>query len=217
MHSVGVLEDVDLELRRGDFLAVLGANGAGKSTLLKMIAGIYRPDAGTVMTRGRIASLLELGTGFHPDFTGRENALINGSILGLSPAEVRERLPAVIEFSGLGAQIDAPVRTYSSGMYVRLAFSVAIHVQPTLLLVDEVMAVGDQAFQEKCQARIRELQAAGTTILFVSHNMRLVRRLAQRIAVIRDGHLIEPASPEDAIEIYAGIAHQDRSGASRPS
>lgn len=202
----GVLREVELAVQQGDFLGILGSNGAGKSTLLKLIAGIYRPDTGLIRRRGRLASLLELGTGFHPDFTGRENALINGAILGLSFREVRRRLPQIIEFSGLEDKIDAPVRTYSSGMYVRLGFSVAVHVLPTILLVDEVLAVGDQEFRARCLERIRSLSRAGTTILFVSHDTHLVEQLATRGVLVESGRVVEYGSVRQAIENYASPA-----------
>lgn len=214
-RTVGVLEEVDLELRRGDFLALLGANGSGKSTLLKLLAGIYRPDAGSVRTRGRLGSLLELGTGFHPDFTGRENALVNGALLGLRLRDVERRLPEIVEFSGLGAKIDAPVRSYSSGMIVRLGFSVAVHVRPVLLLVDEVLAVGDHSFRAKGLAKIRELRSEGTTILFVSHDVDLVRELATRAAVLEGARLVETRSVEEAVERYLALG-VDEPGAALP-
>ena len=207
-----VLEDVNLEVRRGDCLAILGRNGSGKSTLLKLIAGIYRPDTGRVMTRGRVVSLLELGTGFHPDFTGTENVFVNASILGLSQQTIHELLPQIVEFSGLGDRIDNAIRTYSAGMYVRLAFSVAIHMMPEIILVDEVLAVGDQDFRARCLEKIAELRASDTTILFVSHDLPLVRALASRAVVISGCRAHELPTVEEAIEVYAEpFAHRERS------
>jgi ABC-type polysaccharide/polyol phosphate transport system ATPase subunit len=197
-----VLRDVTLEVRRGDCLAVLGPNGSGKSTLLRLVAGIYRPDAGRVLVRGRMASMLELGTGFHPDFSGRENVYVNASILGVPRSEIERLYPAILEFSELSESIDAPVRTYSTGMYVRLAFSVAVHVRADVLLIDEVLAVGDHAFREKCLGRIAELRADGTTIVFVSHDVELVRTLGSRAVVIDRGSVNEGESVDEAVAWY---------------
>lgn len=212
-----VLRDVNLEVRSKDSLAILGPNGCGKSTLLKLVAGIYRPDVGRVKIRGRVASLLELGTGFHPDFTGRENIVVNASILGLDRAAIQQRIPTIVSFSGLADRIDAPVRTYSSGMHVRLAFSVAVHVVPDILLIDEVLAVGDQDFRDRCVAKIHELHDSGVTILFVSHEMGLVQELATRAVVISDGYVREAKDVREGIRTYIaqGTAHSWPSSAAR--
>ena len=207
IHSPGpgslvVLDGVDLDVARGTTLAILGRNGSGKSTLLKLVSGIYRPDVGVVMTRGRIAALLELGTGFHPDFSGRENVWINGTLLGLDRKQIAQRFDSIIDFAELEEFIDAPVRTYSSGMFVRLAFSIAIHVEPDILLVDEVLAVGDEGFRKKCMAKVGELQAAGTTIVLVTHELPLVERLATRAVVLEHGHLYEGRTPAESIAHY---------------
>lgn len=180
-----VIRDVSFEVAHGETVGLIGRNGAGKSTLLKIIAGIYRPDAGRVVTNGRVAALIELGAGFHPEFTGRENVMINGIIMGLSKREVRERFDDIVAFSGIGDFIDAPVRTYSSGMFMRLAFSVAIHVQPDILLVDEVLGVGDEAFQAKCRAAIEErVRSKRRTTVIVSHDLRTIEQLCGRVVLI---------------------------------
>lgn len=163
------LKDINLSIPRGTTVGIIGRNGSGKSTLLKIISRILYPTCGTVRVQGRVSSLLELGAGFHPDFTGRENVFLNASILGLDRKEIKERYSDIVEFSELGEFIDNPVRNYSSGMYMRLGFSVAVHVDPDVLLVDEVLAVGDLAFQEKCMQRIEVLQRQGKTIVFVTH------------------------------------------------
>ena len=174
------LDDVSLEIKYGETVGLIGPNGAGKSTLLKMVAGIIKPTVGEVEVNGRVGALLELGAGFHPDLTGRENIYLNGSILGLSRAEIRDKIDKIIAFAELERFIDAPVRHYSSGMYVRLGFSVAVHTEPEILLVDEVLAVGDAAFQRKCMDKIDEMRGAGVTILFVSHSAELVRKICKR-------------------------------------
>lgn len=180
-----VLRDVSFVVPRGETVGIIGRNGAGKSTLLKIIAGIYRPDAGRVTTNGRVAALIELGAGFHPEFTGRENIMFSGIILGLSSREVRERYERIVEFAELADFMDAPVRTYSTGMFMRLAFSVAIHVQPEILLVDEILAVGDEAFQAKCLTAIqRRVVSRQDTTLIVSHDLALVQSLCRRVLLV---------------------------------
>ncbi len=180
-----VIRDVSFAVPRGDTLGIIGRNGAGKSTLLKMIAGIYKPDAGRIEVSGRVAALVELGAGFHPDFTGRENVYINGVILGLSRREIRTRFDDIAAFAEIGDFLDAPVRTYSSGMFMRLAFSVAIHVDPDILLVDEILGVGDEAFQRKCQAVIRDrIAARRQTTVIVSHDLSLIASLCRTVLVI---------------------------------
>ena len=193
------LDDVSFEVKQGETFANLGHNGSGKSTMLKCIAGTLRPTTGRVVTRGRLAALLELGAGFHPDLTGRENIYLNGSILGFSKAQIDVIFDDVVEFAELSDFIDQQVKHYSSGMYARLGFSVAINVEPEILLVDEVLSVGDESFQRKCIERVRQLQADGRTILLVSHAAELVRQLADRAAVLDHGHLVEVAEPGEAI------------------
>ena len=186
--TVHALDHVSVEVAAGEMLAVLGRNGAGKSTLLRIVAGVYKPDSGRVETRGRLSSLVELGAGFHPELSGRENVEVAGLISGLSRREVRERSPAIFAFAEIEAAfLDAPVRTYSSGMLVRLGFAVAAEVEPAVLLVDEALAVGDLAFQRKCLDRIATLKARGTAILVVSHDLATVEALADRALVLDGG------------------------------
>ena len=181
------LDGVDLEVARGETFAVIGPNGSGKSTLLKIVSGILKPTTGTITTTGRVTALIELGAGFHPEISGRDNAIVNGMMLGLSRAEIGARLPWIVEFSGIGEFFDQPVKTYSSGMYVRLGFAVAVAVEPEVLVVDEVLAVGDAAFTHKCLDRIARMQRKGTAILLVSHDLGLVEQLANRALYLRDG------------------------------
>lgn len=184
------LKDVSFEVKKGETVGIIGRNGSGKSTLLQMICGTLTPTSGSVQANGRIAALLELGSGFNPEFTGRENVVLNAAILGVSGDSVRERLDKVIEFSGLGDYIDQPVKTYSSGMFARLAFAAAIHVEPSILVVDEALAVGDAGFQLKCMLRMREMQEKGVTILFVSHDTGSVVRLCDHAIVMEQGRIV---------------------------
>jgi lipopolysaccharide transport system ATP-binding protein len=205
-----VLRDVTFTIHRGESVGLIGRNGAGKSTLLKMISGIYRPDAGTIQVRGRVAALIELGAGFHADFTGRENVLFSGMILGLSKREIQTRFERILAFADIGDFIDAPVRIYSSGMFMRLAFSVALHVEPEILLIDEVLAVGDEAFQAKClaamEARIRSGQQ---TTVIVSQDLGLIERLCGRLV------LLNPPQARVCPGVSAGIAEFRRLLAAR--
>ena len=194
------LRDVNLVVDAGTTVGLIGPNGSGKSTLLKIIGNIIEPSSGFVATRGRVAALLELGTGFHPDLTGRQNIYLNAAILGLSKEETDERFDDIVEFSEMERFIDTQVKYYSSGMYVRLAFSVAIHVDPDILLVDEVLAVGDESFQQKCLDKIREFQRNGCTILFVSHAMDQITSLCTRAVVLDHGKVAFDGSPTDAVE-----------------
>ncbi|MDH7474364.1 MAG: ABC transporter ATP-binding protein [Anaerolineae bacterium] len=196
------LRDVSFEIAPGETVGVIGPNGAGKSTALKLISRIIEPTSGNIEVNGRIGALLELGAGFHPDLTGRENIYLNGSILGLSRTEIRRKLDDIIGFAELERFIDVPVKHYSSGMYMRLGFSVAAHTDPQILLVDEVLAVGDAAFQRKCLERINDLRRQGVTVLFVSHSVDTVRSLCNRVLWLNEGHLVADDSAEAVVQRY---------------
>jgi ABC-type polysaccharide/polyol phosphate transport system ATPase subunit len=204
------LRDVDLEIDEGQTIGLLGHNGSGKSTLLKLVGGILQPTTGEIAVRGRVASLLELGAGFHPELTGRENVYLNGAILGLSQKELRRRFDDIVEFAELEQFIDTQVRNYSSGMYVRLGFAVAVNVDPDVLLVDEVLTVGDENFQRKCLDRVHELQQDGRTIVVVSHATDLMRRTCDRIAVLDHGQLVTFDAPGEAIRVFREHLLQDQ-------
>jgi ABC-type polysaccharide/polyol phosphate transport system ATPase subunit len=196
------LRDVSFAVEQGETVGIIGPNGAGKSTLLKLAARVIEPTSGRIAVRGRIGALLELGAGFHPDLTGRENIYLNGSILGLSRAEIRRRLDDIIGFAELERFIDVPVKHYSSGMFVRLGFSVAVHTDPEILLVDEVLAVGDQAFQRKCLERIDDLRRQGVTVLFVSHSADAVRALCNRAIWLHEGRVVADDAAEAVVRRY---------------
>ena len=196
------LRDVSLSVEEGETVGILGRNGAGKTTLLRILAGVSRPTEGVVRLKGRIAPLIGIGVGFHPELTGRENIHVNGMLLGLSRAEVDERLDSIVAFSEIEDFIDTPVKFYSSGMFLRLGFSVAIHVEPNVLLVDEVLAVGDLAFQAKCFDRMRALQANGTTIVLVSHSMHAIRLLCPRAILVRSGRIDFDGPAEETVARY---------------
>lgn len=198
------LKNVSFTVDEGEGLAVVGANGAGKSTLLGLVAGLAQPDEGTVRVSGRIAALLELGSGFHPDLTGAENVRVNAALIGLSRRRTSELFDEIVEFSGIGEFIEKPLRTYSSGMMMRLAFSVAINMDPEILLVDEVLAVGDAAFQEKCFERLRQFRQAGKTLLCVSHSAGMVRQMCNRGIWLDHGELMMAGTIGDVIEAYEG-------------
>jgi lipopolysaccharide transport system ATP-binding protein len=198
------LKNVSFRLNRGESLAVVGHNGAGKSTLLGLVAGLARPDAGTVAVNGSIAALLELGSGFHPDLTGTENVRLNAALLGLTRKRTAEVFEPIVEFAGIGEFIDQPLRTYSSGMIMRLAFSVAVHTDPDILLIDEVLAVGDQAFQAKCFDKIRELRGRGKSLLCVSHATAILQQLCDRAIWLDHGELVTAGPVGEVIEAYAG-------------
>ncbi|MFK7872410.1 MAG: ABC transporter ATP-binding protein [Oligoflexales bacterium] len=202
------LKDISLEIPKGETFGIIGMNGAGKSTLLKVLTGTLAPTAGSFHIPGRVAALLELGAGFHPDLNGRDNLLLNGQLLGLSREEVNERLPSMIEFSELGDFIDQPVRTYSSGMYVRLAFSMVANVNPDVLIIDEALSVGDAYFSQKCLKRIRQFCDDGTTVLFVSHDAASVKLLCQRVALLHKGSLHDVGKPIDLLEHYNALLAQ---------
>ncbi len=196
------LDNVSFDVKRGEILGIIGRNGAGKSTLLKVLSRITGPTRGEVKVRGRIASLLEVGTGFHPELTGRENVFLNGAILGMTSAEVRRNLDEIIDFAEIGQFINTPVKRYSSGMYVRLAFAVAAHLEPEILVLDEVLAVGDYRFQQKCMAKMDDVSAHGRTILFVSHNMGAIRKLCSRAILLDGGSLVADGVPEAIVRKY---------------
>ena len=198
------LRDVCLEVKRGEVLGIIGRNGAGKSTLLKILSRVTAPTSGEVRVKGRIASLLEVGTGFHPELTGRENIYLNGTILGMTKAEIQRKLDEIVAFAELETFLDTPVKRYSSGMYVRLAFAVAAHLEPEILIVDEVLAVGDAQFQKKCVGKMGEVARGGRTILFVSHSMAAVQSLCARVALLRQGSLVQEGPPRAVIPAYLG-------------
>ena len=193
------LRDIDLNVAQGETIGLIGRNGSGKSTLLKCLAGILQPTEGTIRTEGRLAALLELGAGFHPELTGRENVFLNASILGLSKRDVERRFDEIVSFAELEAFIDNQVKHYSSGMYVRLGFAVAVNMEPDILLVDEVLAVGDEAFQRKCMDRVKRFQREGRTIVFVTHDVERVRQICDRAAVLEDGRMISLGPTGEAI------------------
>lgn len=196
------LREIDLDIRRGETIGLIGRNGSGKSTLLQVICGILAPTAGKVDVRGRIAALLELGAGFNVEFTGRENVLLNGTVLGLTRAEIEQRFDAILAFADIGEFVDQPVKTYSSGMYVRLAFAVAIHVDPEILIVDEALSVGDEAFQRKCFGRIERIRESGATVLFVSHGAATVAELCDRTILLDAGEVLAVGPPKPVLSRY---------------
>ncbi|MEL6536183.1 MAG: ABC transporter ATP-binding protein [Bacteroidota bacterium] len=198
------LQDVNFTVAEGEAIGIIGRNGAGKSTLLKVLSKITPPTRGKIEINGRMASLLEVGTGFHPELTGRENIFLNGTILGMSRAEVREKFDEIVDFSGVEKFLDTPVKRYSSGMYVRLAFSVAAHLEPEILVIDEVLAVGDAEFQQKCLGKMSSVASEGRTVLFVSHNMTAVQTLCQRGVLLQQGSVMHIGSVSEAVEQYLG-------------
>jgi ABC-type polysaccharide/polyol phosphate transport system ATPase subunit len=200
--KLDVLKGVSIEVKKGECLAIIGKNGAGKSTLLSLLAKIYKPTSGSLKVNGRVAPLLELGAGFHPDLTGIENVYFNAVILGLTREQVKQRLPSIVEFSELGEAVQAPVRTYSSGMMARLGFSIAVHVDADILIVDEVLAVGDQHFERKCLQRVQEFREQGGTILLVSHQLDTVKEFADRCVWLSNGVVQMNGSPSEVIEVY---------------
>jgi ABC-type polysaccharide/polyol phosphate transport system ATPase subunit len=201
-RELWALRDVDVDVQRGEAFGIVGRNGSGKSTLLKLIAGIFAPSAGRLEVGGRVGSLIEIGAGFHPEFTGVENVYLNAAIYGLKRSYVDEHLDEIIDFAELEAFKDVPVRTYSSGMYTRLGFSVAMHVKPDVLLLDEVLAVGDEAFQQKCFGRIWDFKRAGGTIVFVSHNPSAVEQLCDRAIMLEHGRVVEAGAAADVVSAY---------------
>lgn len=211
IEEFSALTDVNFAIGKGEVVGVIGRNGAGKSTLLKLLSRITEPSSGTLEIKGRLASLLEVGTGFHPELSGRENIYLNGAILGMSRAEITSKFEEIVEFSGVERFLDTPVKRYSSGMYVRLAFSVAAHLEPEILVIDEVLAVGDREFQDKCLGRMRDVADSGRTVLFVSHNLNAVRNLCSRGLVLKSGNLAFDGDISAALDFYANDARSQTS------
>ena len=211
------LRDVSFRVGRGEVFGIVGPNGSGKSTLLQIISGILRATQGRVFTEGRIAALLELGAGFNPEFSGRENVFLNGEILGIARPQMELIFPAIERFAEIGEFIDRPVREYSSGMFVRLAFSIAIHVDPELLVVDEVLAVGDAIFANRCIRKFEELKQRGVTVVFVSHDLGLVKRLADRAALMVEGQMVACGKPSDVVNRYVGLVLEKQQREARPA
>ncbi|GAB4498178.1 MAG: hypothetical protein OHK0052_11090 [Anaerolineales bacterium] len=205
-RTFNALNSVSFDVRRGEIFGLIGHNGAGKSTLLKVVARVLIPTQGRVLVRGRVAPLLELGAGFHPELSGRENVYLNGALLGYKRAEMQAKFERIVEFSELGEFIDAPMRTYSSGMWARLGFAVATDAEPDILIVDEILGVGDEAFQRKSAARIRSFQENGASILLVSHNMTVVREMCHRAVWLDHGNLRAIGAAEDVVAQYLGQA-----------
>src|SRR5690554_5307044 len=207
---VWALRDINFEVKQGEVLGIIGKNGAGKSTLLKILSRVTLPTTGVIKTKGRIASLLEVGTGFHPELTGRENVYLNGAILGMTRAEITAKLDEIVEFSGCEMYVDTPTKRYSSGMRVRLAFAVAAHLEPDILVVDEVLAVGDVEFQKKAIGKMQEIsQGDGRTVLFVSHNMASVKSLCTRGIVLENGTSVYEGTAEESVDFYLSRGKED--------
>jgi lipopolysaccharide transport system ATP-binding protein len=202
MEEFWALKNINFEIKQGDRLGIIGRNGAGKSTLLKILSRITDPTVGRIHIKGRVASLLEVGTGFHPELTGRENIYLNGAILGMTRVEIRRKFDEIVDFAGLEKFLDTPVKRYSSGMYVRLAFAVAAHLEPEILVVDEVLAVGDVAFQKKCLGKMGEVAKGGRTVLFVSHQMNSIKTLCSRCLWISEGEIVKDGPSQEVVENY---------------
>lgn len=200
--SFTALSDLDFKIFKGETVGIIGPNGSGKSTILKLIAGVMSPNKGKVIVKGSVSPLIELGAGMHPELTGKENIYLNGSILGLKRKQINEYFQSIIDFSELSEFIDQPVKHYSSGMYMRLAFSIAVHVKPEILLVDEILAVGDTAFQEKCFKKMEEFKKEQVTIIFVSHSMQTVKSFCKKVIYINKHHIITIGEPEKVISKY---------------
>jgi len=215
--TIWALRDVSFEIQAGEIVGIIGRNGAGKSTLLKILSRITHPTVGRVQLIGRVASLLEVGTGFHPELTGRENIFLNGSILGMSKTEIESKFDEIIAFAEIEKFIDTPVKRYSSGMYVRLAFAVAAHLEPEILIVDEVLAVGDYSFQQKCLDKMQDVSTHGRTVLIVSHNMGAISRLCQRCILLDKGTVLTIGKPSTVIEAYVAGGAQNRAEYLQPS
>jgi ABC-type polysaccharide/polyol phosphate transport system ATPase subunit len=204
-HAFEAVKHVSFQILRGTTVGIIGRNGSGKSTILKIIAGVYPPTSGRISVQGSVAPLIELGAGFHHELTGRENILINGLLLGLTKRQIQEREERIIDFAEIGEFIDSPVKQYSSGMYMRLAFSVATEVDPDILLIDEILAVGDASFREKCYERLRSFRDRGKTIVLVSHDVSMIKLFCDRVLLINKGELIEDGPADDVISRYTGL------------
>lgn len=202
IHVLEALKGISFSVKAGETLGIIGRNGSGKSTILRIIARIYRPTAGEVEVNGHVSPLIELGAGFHPELTGRENVILAGALMGIEPAEMRKKLGAILAFAELTEFVDAPVKQYSSGMFARLAFAVATEIDPDILLVDEILAVGDEGFQRKCLERMNRFRREGKTIVFVSHDMVITRALCDRVLLLEKGEIVTEGSPEAGIDRY---------------
>jgi lipopolysaccharide transport system ATP-binding protein len=215
LDIIWALKDISFEVAHGEVLGIIGPNGAGKSTLLKILAGITEPTVGRALIKGRVASLLEVGTGFHGDLTGRENVYLNGTILGMTKAEVDKKFEEIVDFAEVEKFIDTPVKRYSSGMQVRLAFAVAAHLEPEILVIDEVLAVGDTQFQNKCLGKMKNISESGRTILFVSHNMGAIESFCHRVILLRHGGIVQSGFPQDVIQTYLSEDSLSKNGSER--
>jgi ABC-type polysaccharide/polyol phosphate transport system ATPase subunit len=207
-HEFEALSGISFDVRDGETMGLIGRNGSGKSTVLKIIAGVFEPTSGKAEVNGKVAPLIELGAGFHHDLTGRENIVLNGLMLGFSRKEIQAKEPAIIDFAGLGEFIDSPVKQYSSGMFMRLAFSIATEIDPEVLLIDEILSVGDAEFQEKCNARMRDFQRRGKTIVLVSHNNKAIEAICDRVILLDHGRMVADGHPQAVIEQYEALVHQ---------
>jgi lipopolysaccharide transport system ATP-binding protein len=203
-ETIWALKDISFEVQQGEVLGIIGKNGAGKSTLLKILSQITQPTSGEIRVNGKMASLLEVGTGFHPELTGRENMFLNGAILGMSKQEIKNKFDEIVDFAGVEKFIDTPVKRYSSGMYVRLAFAVAAHLEPDILVVDEVLSVGDAEFQKKCLGKMKDVSGQGRTVLFVSHNTTAMKALCTRGILLKNGMMVKSGSITDVMDFYIG-------------
>ena len=212
LEELWALKDVNFEVQQGERLGIIGPNGAGKSTLLKILSRITEPTTGKVRIKGRVSSLLEVGTGFHPELTGRENIFLNGAILGMTQWEIRQKFDEIVAFSELEKFLDTPVKRYSSGMYVRLAFAIAAHLEPKILIVDEVLAVGDASFQKKCLGKMGEVAGEGRTVLFVSHNMVAVKKLCPRAVLLDKGRIARTGTTAEVVNTYINTGHRQKAG-----
>ncbi len=207
-NEIWALKDVSFEVKKGEAFGIIGPNGAGKSTILKILAGVTEPTRGQIQTNGKLSALIEIGAGFHPDLTGRENVYLNGCILGLSRKEIDRRFDDIVAFAELEKFIDTPVKRYSTGMYLRLGFSVAVFTDPKLLLVDEILAVGDQSFRMKCNEKMSEIRRGGATVILVTHNLGLVRHLCHRVMVMEEGRQFGPCSASEAVDYYQDVVRK---------